>query len=143
MTPCQSIGVFLTNLTQNRAKHGFSFSGSIWEILDKTTVCIVFGTQGILGTEIDFGLVVKLLTKIFVFNKGNFRQSIIYRSVGQIKWSSVAFCKIDWSLIVIGFFGIKINFLVFASPRCHGRNFYRTKHWLFTKVSWNSVWCFR
>ena len=58
--------VFLTNLTRNHTKHGFRFSSSILETLDKTTACIVFGTQGILGTVIGFGVVVKLLTKIFV-----------------------------------------------------------------------------
>ena len=66
MTFCQSIGVFLTNLTRNHIKHGFRFSGSILETLDKTTACIVFDTQGILRTVIGFGLVVKLLTNIFV-----------------------------------------------------------------------------
>ena len=36
--------VFLTNLTGNRTKHGFRFSSSILETLDKTTACIVFCT---------------------------------------------------------------------------------------------------
>ena len=47
-------------------KHGFQFSSSTLETLDKTTACMVFGTSGILGTVIGFGVVVKLLTKIFV-----------------------------------------------------------------------------
>ena len=38
-------------------EHGFQFSSSILETLDKTTACIVFGTWGILGTVIGFGVV--------------------------------------------------------------------------------------
>ena len=77
-------------------KHGFQFSSSTLETLDKTTACMVFGTSGILGTVIGFGVVVKTLNKNFRqmfrtvrkfdrFSTQNFQQSIIHRNVGQIK----------------------------------------------------------
>ena len=46
-------------------EHGFQFSSSILETLDKKTACIVFGTWGILGTVIGFGVVCKTLYKNF------------------------------------------------------------------------------
>ena len=77
-------------------EHGFQFSSSMLGTLDKTTACIVFGTWGILGTVIGFGVVCKTLYKNFrqmfhtvqkfsQFSTRNFRQSIIHRNVGQIK----------------------------------------------------------
>ena len=77
-------------------EHGFQFSSSMLGTLDKTTACIVFGTWGILGTVIGFGVVCKTLYKYFrqmfhtvqkfsQFSTRNFRQSIIHRNVGQIK----------------------------------------------------------
>ena len=56
--------MFLTNLTWNHMEHGFQFSSSILETLDKEG-CIVLYTWGILGTVIGFGVVCKTLYKNF------------------------------------------------------------------------------
>ena len=87
-------------------KHGFQFSSSTLETLDKTTACMVFGTSGILGTVMvwncdgmncdwfwcgcktlnkNFRQMFRTVRKFDRFSTQNFQQSIIHRNVGQIK----------------------------------------------------------